>query len=141
MVISDRYELNHPVAKGGMGEVWAGHDRQLVEMFLNDLEAGAASQQPLRSVTWPRPDEGDMHPLQYGSRCRTDCGSTEPRSVQLPTHGCRCGGWDSEFMDGRRGGAVPLAKNQEGKTARRHRKVMQPFRSNLQGRPGVCLSG
>ncbi|SNT42598.1 Serine/threonine protein kinase [Streptosporangium subroseum] len=29
MVIGDRYELDHPIGKGGMGEVWAGHDRQL----------------------------------------------------------------------------------------------------------------
>ncbi|KAA9380123.1 serine/threonine protein kinase [Microbispora cellulosiformans] len=29
MVIADRYELDHPIGKGGMGEVYAGHDRQL----------------------------------------------------------------------------------------------------------------
>ncbi|WP_068899122.1 serine/threonine-protein kinase [Planomonospora sphaerica] len=29
MVIADRYEVDHPVGKGGMGEVYSGHDRQL----------------------------------------------------------------------------------------------------------------
>ncbi|MEV7005869.1 serine/threonine-protein kinase [Streptosporangium sp. NPDC051022] len=29
MVILDRYEVGHPIGKGGMGEVYSGHDRQL----------------------------------------------------------------------------------------------------------------
>ena len=82
LVLSDRYRLNHRIAVGGMGEVWAADDIRLARVVAREDPATRADRRP--GVRRPVPHRGPDHRVaeppghRRGLRLRRGLGGAGP---------------------------------------------------------------